>query len=80
MRCKKEVEEKEICCDKKSCSKWINFEEDLNCCLISVSKHGNLTLVQVAERLGISHVRVKQIQDKALEKLKRNEDIHDLDI
>jgi DNA-directed RNA polymerase sigma subunit (sigma70/sigma32) len=36
--------------------------------LISVDKHGQLTLREVAERLGVSYVRIKQIQDKAMEK------------
>jgi DNA-directed RNA polymerase specialized sigma subunit len=33
--------------------------------------------MEVAERLAVSHVRVKQIQDKALIKLKKNNEIHD---
>jgi DNA-directed RNA polymerase specialized sigma subunit len=37
--------------------------------LIAVEKHGSMTLREVSERLGISFVRVKQIQDKAVKKL-----------
>ncbi|MEK9768798.1 MAG: sigma factor-like helix-turn-helix DNA-binding protein [Betaproteobacteria bacterium] len=37
--------------------------------MISVDKHGTLTLREVAERLGVSYVRIKQIQDKAIKKI-----------
>jgi len=33
--------------------------------------------MQVAERLSVSHLRIKQIQDKALIKLKKNNEIHE---
>jgi DNA-directed RNA polymerase specialized sigma subunit len=48
---------------------WLDYESDLNCTLIAVDKHGPLNLRQIGERLGISFVRVKQIQDVALNKL-----------
>jgi len=53
----------------KDCKYWIKYEDDLNCTLIAVEKHGSMTLREVSERLGISFVRVKQIQDKAVKKL-----------
>ena len=48
---------------------WLDYEEDLNCALIAVDKHGPMTLREVGDRLGISFVRVKQLQDVALSKL-----------
>ena len=62
-------EESEIC-PCKECKLWINYNEDCNCINVSIKKHGRLTLQQVGERMGVSHVRIKQIQDKALKKLK----------
>ena len=56
-------------CGECECRQWLNYEEDLNCTLIAVDKHGPLNLRQIGERLGISFVRVKQIQDVALSKL-----------
>ena len=56
-------------CDKKDCRQWLDFEEDLNCTLVAVRKNGKMSLREVADRLGVSFVRVKQIQDKAVEKL-----------
>jgi DNA-directed RNA polymerase sigma subunit (sigma70/sigma32) len=58
-------------CSEKKCRHWINYLEDQNCSLISIDKNGPLTLREVSERLGVSYVRIKQIQDKAVEKLKK---------
>ena len=45
------------------------YEKDLNCTLVAVDNHGSMTLRETGDRLGISFVRVKQIQDVALQKL-----------
>lgn len=55
--------------DKSECRNKIDFPEDNDCVLVSVDKYGELTLRECAERLGVSYVRVKQIQDKAMRKL-----------
>tara|TARA_R110000824_G_scaffold258017_1_gene447028 strand:+ start:107 stop:340 length:234 start_codon:yes stop_codon:yes gene_type:complete len=70
MKCKNDIINSQTPCSQKECRKWMDYNKDLNCCLISIEKHGDLTLVQVAERLGVSHVRIKQIQDKALERIR----------
>lgn len=59
-------------CKAENCQYWINFGEDNNCDLISIKRHGQLTLRQVGERLGISYVRVKQIEDAAIKKIKNS--------
>ena len=64
------LENRELC-KNKGCRYWIDFGEDLNCTFIAIEKNGEMTLREVSERLGISFVRVKQIQDKALEKATR---------
>ena len=61
-------------CPFKECKHWIEFEEDLNCTLVSVDKNGAMSLREVADRLGVSFVRVKQIQDKAIKKLSKYDD------
>ena len=58
-------------CVQKECRQWINYDDDLNCTLVSVEKHGNLTLREVADRMQVSFVRVKQIQDQGIEKFTR---------
>ena len=59
-------------CKVKECRYWIEYEEDLNCSLIAIEKNGAMTLQKVSDRLGISLVRVKQIQDKVIQKLSKN--------
>ena len=56
------------CCNR-DCRQWLDYEQDLNCTLVAVRKNGKMSLRETADRLGVSFVRVKQIQDKAVEKL-----------
>ena len=62
-------------CPNKECRSWIDFEEDLNCVHIAVEKNGNMTLRDVSKRIGCSFVRVKQIEEEVLEKIKDQIDI-----
>ena len=50
----------------------MEYEDDLNCAVVAVNKNGckPLTLREVGDRLGVSFVRVKQIEDKVLHKIK----------
>ena len=57
--------------DKDSCRMWIDFPEDNNCALKSIEKHGPMTLDQISKRLGVSIVRVSQIEKAALKKLSK---------
>ena len=56
-------------CPNKECRSWINYEEDLNCSLVTIDKNDKLTLRDVAKRLKCSFVRVKQLEEAALGKL-----------
>lgn len=60
-------------CEEKSCRKWIDYEEDNNCCLISIRNNGGerLTLTETGKRIGLSFVRVRQIEQEALNKLSK---------
>jgi len=62
-------------CENKDCRLWLDFGEDLNCTLIAVDKHGPMTLREIAEREKVSFVRIKQIQDRALDKLKKRSNL-----
>ena len=68
--CVDECKESGLSCGRNSCRHWLSYEEDLNCSLIA-SERGPLTLEEVSKRMGMTLVRVKQIQDAALEKLKK---------
>ena len=59
-------------CKQDGCRMWIDYEQDLNCTLIATKQHiGPMTLSEVSKRVQLSIVRVKQIQDKALQKLQK---------
>ena len=64
--------EKDIECQKSNCRLWIDYPEDRNCTNVAVYEHGQLTLAEVAKREGLSLSRIKQIEDKALQKLKKS--------
>jgi len=75
MKCRDMCKSFEISCPNKECRYWLDYEPELNCVLESVEKNGELTLRECAERLGISYVRVKQIEDGALKKIEYLKDI-----
>ena len=71
MKCIKKCRKQKSPCGEKKCRLWIDFKGDLNCTLETVERNGSLTLREVADRLGVSFVRIKQIEDKALKKLSK---------
>ena len=56
-------------CTVKKCRYWVDSEENKNCTFIAIENNGPMTLRQVAKIEKISHVAVKNIQDRALKKL-----------
>jgi DNA-directed RNA polymerase sigma subunit (sigma70/sigma32) len=50
---------------------YLDYEDDLNCTLLAVKEHGAMTLREIAPRLGVSFVRVKQIEDVIMRKMKK---------
>jgi len=58
-------------CTEDNCRYWIDYPEDDNCALVSIRKHGAMTLSEVSKRLGISLVRVSQIEKQAIKKLSK---------
>lgn len=58
-----------VSCPNNDCRNWINYESEYNCVLEAVDRNDNMTLREVAKRLGVSFVRIKQIEDKALKKI-----------
>lgn len=73
--CSRNCIQKQKQCKESDCRMWINFPKEYNCCLISIYENGSMTLREVGERLGISFARVKQIEQKALNKIRRWEGI-----
>jgi len=59
-------------CKQKKCRMWIEYGNDLNCTEIAIKKNGTMTLKEVGDRLGISYVRVTQIEKGLINKLQKN--------
>ena len=72
MKCIENLRKSKEKCQNKECRQWIKCSEDLNCVLEAVKNNSckGMTLREVAKRLGISFVRVKQIEDVALKKIR----------
>lgn len=71
MNCLNECRKSELACEQKECRHWIEYAGDLNCSVHSAELHGPMTLEEVSKRLGLSLVRIKQIEEAALLKLKK---------
>ena len=71
MKCFEVCAKKKKSCDKTDCRQWINYEEDLNCTLVALQQHGPMTLEEIGKRHHVSTVRIKQILDATLVKLKK---------
>ena len=69
--CAKECYLARVPCAQRDCRLHIEYEEDLNCTLVALHRHGPMTLEQIGIRHHISTVRVKQILDATLLKLKK---------
>ena len=70
-QCIKECLKSDNSCQNSECRNWMEYEDDLNCAVIAADAHGPMTLAQIGERLGMSLVRVMQIEEKALVKMKK---------
>jgi len=71
--CAKECISNKKKCERANCRLWVDYKKDLNCTLIAVHNNkGPMSLEETSKRFGLSIVRIKQIQDKAVQKLKKN--------
>ena len=73
--CSKLCMSKGIGCPIDGCRYWIDYEKENNCSLVTVELNGPMNLVDVAERLNISFVRVSQIENKVKKKLRSNKEL-----
>jgi len=70
--CTKKCKQLNIGCPVEDCRMWIDYPEDNNCCLVSIDDKGKgLTLYEVSDRLGLHYLKVRQVEIKAKEKIKK---------
>lgn len=53
------------------CRYWIDKEEYQNCVFMVIDEKGPMTLREVADIMGMSHVGIKLIEDRVLEKIRK---------
>ena len=58
-------------CEGERSRCWIDYPEDENCIHVAIAKNGAMTLEEVAKRIGVSLVRISQIEKQALKKLNK---------
>ena len=71
MKCVEEKLQTGYPCTESKCNYYLDYEKDLNCTLVCVKKNGALTLRETADRLGVSYVRIKQIEERAMKKMEK---------
>ena len=62
-KCKTGVLLRKQPCEECKCRMWLDYEEDLNCCLVTIedNKKDGLTLQETAKRIGLSFVSIISI-------------------
>jgi hypothetical protein len=71
LECSRKCMELDTCCPNEDCKYWIDYEDENNCTLVSIFQNGPMTLRQVGERNRLSFARIKQIETRALNKIKK---------
>ena len=70
MKCLAKCKELGVSCPVQDCRYWIDYEKEMNCVFKTVEVNDTLTLRECASRLGVSYVRIKQIEDATLKKMR----------
>lgn len=58
-------------CTRENCRHWMDYSDDLNCSIIAAEDHGPMTLEEISKRMGVTLVQIKNIQDRAMDKMKK---------
>lgn len=69
--CTSKCIELETACPNTDCRYWIEHNQNLNCCFIAIDNNGEMDLRTIGDIMGVSFVRIKQIQDKAICKVNK---------
>lgn len=70
-KCSLKCIELETGCPNTECRYWVDHQNSLNCTFIAIEKNGDMDLRTVGDIMGVSFVRIKQIQDKAVSKINK---------
>jgi hypothetical protein len=70
-KCTLKCLELETECPNSDCRYYVEHQASLNCSFIAIEKNGEMDLRTVGDIMGVSFVRIKQIQDKAIQKVNK---------
>lgn len=70
-KCSLKCIELETQCPNTECRYWVEHQNSLNCTFIAIEQNGEMDLRTVGDIMGVSFVRIKQIQDKAIHKINK---------
>lgn len=70
-KCSQKCIDLETECPNTDCRYWVDHQQSLNCCFIAIQNNGEMDLRTVGDIMGVSFVRIKQIQDKAVQKINK---------
>lgn len=68
MTCFELCESKENNCKNTGCRQWIQSENNKNCTILA-SRSGQMSLQDIGDILGVTRMRICQIEKKAINKL-----------
>ena len=71
MECFKYNKKNDKKCKKNNCHYWINHKESNNCTIVGAQKENYWTLERIGNLLGVTRMRVCQIEKKAINKIKQ---------
>ncbi|NBW06500.1 MAG: hypothetical protein EBR82_00565 [Caulobacteraceae bacterium] len=67
--CYEAIDKSSCTCQRKKCSKWIEFEQGKNCLLIT-TQQGPLTLNEIGKIYGLTRMRICQIEKGIYQKIR----------
>ena len=71
MECFKYNKKNDKKCKKNTCQYWIKHKESNNCIVIASQKENYWTLERIGDLIGVTRMRVCQIEKKAINKIKQ---------
>lgn len=69
--CTEECRKDKKPCERQTCRHWMEYPDDLNCSIVAAEDHGPMTLEEISKRMGVTLVQIKNIQDRAMDKMKK---------
>ena len=67
--CWESCRDNNLTCNKRSCRYWIKGQKEFNNCTLIAAPNGPFTLQKVGDLLGLTRMRVCQLEKRAIAKI-----------